>query len=323
MGFLDRLRGGGGDDAAAPGEDAAAAPREPTADEREALQAQREQDVERVAGGGIPLAAEQRIAQLAGGAGAFTSTLSVSDFALAHRAGVRPICQVMGSSVYHVGWQNYPWGRWGSGSITELRQLSDAWNAARRLALGRLEQEARLAGCHAVVDVAFRTSGHEFLRGDVEVVVAGTAVHLPEGGERPVLTDLSLPDYALLRDGGYRPVGVVASTSVFYVVAGWQTRFQQRSWVNQELGDFTQGIYAARETAIARATEQARRLGAGGMIGVAVDHQVQTREVDQGNDSTREDLIVTFHILGTAIASGAEHRHLDPTFILRQGATTT
>ena len=107
--------------------------------------------------GGIPLAAEQRIRELAGGGTAFTSGLSISDFALTHRDGVRPICQVMGSSVYKVGWQNYPWGSgWGSaGSLTELRQLTDAWNHARALALGRLEEEAQLAGCHAVVDVTF------------------------------------------------------------------------------------------------------------------------------------------------------------------------
>ena len=53
---------------------------------------------------------------------------------------MRPVCQVMGSSVYKVGWQNYPWAaRLGQrGSMTELRQLTDAWNHARALALGRL-----------------------------------------------------------------------------------------------------------------------------------------------------------------------------------------
>src|ERR1700761_7558013 len=137
MGFLDRLRGGGG-----------------SSDEDPEAQARREQDVARVAGGGIPLAAEQRIRDLAAGGTAFPSGLSVADFALARLDDVRPICQVMGSSVYKVGWQNYPWGNfWGGGAVTELKQLSDAWNHARALALGRLEQEATLAGCHAVIDV--------------------------------------------------------------------------------------------------------------------------------------------------------------------------
>jgi uncharacterized protein YbjQ (UPF0145 family) len=321
MGFLDRLRGGG------------------SADESPEAQARREADIARVAGGGIPLAAEERIRELAGGGTAFTSGLSVGDFALSRLDGVRPICQVMGSSVYKVGWQNYPWsGSWGSGSLTELRQLTDAWNHARSLALGRLEQEAHLAGCHAVVDVTFGTNQHDFLNDELEIVVNGTAVHLPERsgderpargrrGETPVLTDLSLPDYTLLRRAGYAPVGVVTSTSVFYVVPGWSTRRATTSgsgWFaapNQELRDFTQGVYAAREMALARATAQAQRLGAGGMIGMRIEHHIATRETG-GENNRRMDLIVTFHTLGTAIAHAAEHSPLDVRTVVRQGAAS-
>ena len=308
MGFLDRLLGGGGGG----GDD----------------DDSRLQDIARVESGGIPLAAEERIRELAAGGTAFTSGLSVGDFALSKLDGVRPICQVMGSSVYKVGWQNYPWsGTWGDGSLTELRQLTDAWNHARELALGRLQQEAELAGCHAVVDVTFGANRHEFLAGELEIVVNGTAVHLPEGGEKPVLTDLSLPDYTLLRRAGYRPVGVVTSTSVFYVVPSYSTRRVTRSgsgWFsapNQELQDFTQGIYAAREMALDRATAQGRRLGAGGMIGMDIEHHIAVRESGSENNK-RTDLIVTFHTLGTAIADAAEHRPLEPRTIVRQGAAS-
>src|SRR3954454_17601709 len=121
MGFLGRLLGGS------------------SADDNPEAQARREADIARVEAGGIPLAAEERIRELAAGGTAFTSGLSVGDFALSRLDGVRPICQVMGSSVYKVGWQNFPWGSWsGDGALTELRQLTDAWNHARSLALGRL-----------------------------------------------------------------------------------------------------------------------------------------------------------------------------------------
>lgn len=303
MGFLDRLIGGGDDD--------------------DAADARREQDIERVARGGIPFAAEQRVRELAQGQTAFTSGLSVADFALARLDAVQPICQVMGSSVYKVGWQSFPWrGAWGGGSLTELSQLTNAWNHARQLALGRLEQEARLAGSHAVVDVSFGSNKHAFLDDEIEIVVNGTAVRLPEGGEETVLTDLSMSDYTLVRRAGYRPVGVVASTSVFYIVPTWQTQRAttgfQRFQPNQELVDFTQGVYAAREMALRRANAQALDLGAGGLIGVDIEHQIAVREVENGGK--REDLIVTFHILGTAIAPADEHRPLDPQLILRQGA---
>ncbi len=304
MGFLDRLRGG--DD------------KDPEA-ERRALE-----DVARVERGGIPLSAEQRIRELAAGGSAFTSNLSISDFALARLDGIRPVCQVMGSSVYKIGWQNFPWGGWNmQGQLTELRPLTDAWNHARSLALGRLAQEAELAGCHAVVDVTFKANRHAFMSDELEIAVNGTAVHLPDHDGAPVLTDLSLPEFTLLRRAGYRPVGIVASTSVFYIVASWQTQRATLGWQrfqpNQELVDFTQGVYAARETALWRASAQAVNQGAGGMIGVKIEHTIETREVDQ-NNSKREDLIVTFHLLGTSIAPSGEHQNLDPQLVLRQGA---
>lgn len=305
MGLLDRLLGSEGDDAA---------------DRR------REEDVERIRTGLVPLAAEQRLRELAEGATGFTSGLSVGDFALTRQQQIQPICQVMGSSVYKVGWQNYPWGSsWGGARLTELDALTGAWNEARRLALGRLAHEARIAGSHAVVDVTFERRDHEFLADSVEVVVNGTAVHLPDAAPDapPVLTDLSMPDYVLLRAGGYAPVGVVASTSVFYVVPGQQTRRLTTGWQrlqpNQELTDFTQGLYEARERALARATDAARELGAGGMVGMAVEHGVETRTVGSENNE-REDLIVTFHVVGTAIAPHGAHQPLQPQLVVRQGA---
>lgn len=306
MGFLDRIRGGE--------EDA----------EADRL---REEDIARVEQGSIPLAAEQRMRELATGAMGFTSGLSVADFALCREAGVRPVGQVMGSSVYKVGWANYPWGSgWQSNAMTvEMETLTNAWNEARKLALGRLAEEAELAGCHAVVDVTFENRRHEFLSDEIEIVVNGTAAVLdgaPAGG-RPVLTDLSLPDYLLLRRGGYEPIGIVTATSIFYVVPGSATRQLTSGWQrfqpNQELTDFTQGVYEAREQALGRANSEAWRLGATGLVGVSVDQHVAVREVEQNNRS-RKDLIVTFHVIGTGIVQHGEHRPLDPNLIVRQGA---
>jgi len=308
MGFLDFLKG--------------------DSDEEKAAEDLREQDIARVEAGGIPFAAEQRLRELAGGSGGFTSGLSVADFALTQLETIRPVCQVMGTSVYKVGWQNYPWSSgWGADArLIELEQLTRAWNDARARALHRLAIEAEHAGCHAVVDVTFENRRHEFLSDEIEIVVNGTAVHLPEGGgttQHPVLTDLSMPDYVLLRRAGYAPVGVVASTSVFYIVPSRQTRRLTTGWQrmqpNQELTDFTQGVYEARENALARASAQASALGAGGLVGMSIEHTVEVREVEQ-NNVTREDLIVTFHVLGTAIAPHGEHRPLQPQTIVRLGA---
>ena len=44
------------------------------------------------------------------------------------------------------------------------------------------------------------------------------------------------------------------------------------SWANQELRDFTQGVYDARELALGRVSAEARRQGAAGMVGVRLAH---------------------------------------------------
>src|SRR5579859_6982916 len=94
--------------------------------------------------GGIPLQAQRRLDELHSRESPFfTSDLSVNEFLLAKHAGYRPLTQVMGSSVYHVGWQRTP-GYWGSSH--ELETVSGAMNHCRELALGRLQEEAERVG---------------------------------------------------------------------------------------------------------------------------------------------------------------------------------
>jgi len=62
-------------------------------------------DLDRLARGGLPAGAERRLNALRQNGTFFTSNLSVNELALAATEGVRPLGQVMGSTVYHVGWQ--------------------------------------------------------------------------------------------------------------------------------------------------------------------------------------------------------------------------
>ena len=262
--------------------------------------------------GGIPPKAERRLAERkVGGRTLFTSDLSVNEFALVNRTGLTPVSQVMGSSVYHVGWQGRPGTFFGAGrGAYELGVLSEAWNNARRLALSRLQQEARLAGADAVVAVRIKWGAHDFAPNTVEMVAVGTAVRnaSSERTDPPVLTDLSGQDLWNLLQAGYRPSGVVGATTIFYVVPQWSTQRLTTSWFsgrsNQELPDFTQAIYTARETAFGRLSGEAQMLGAQGVVGVSIDQSVGHREVDMGNNNKRIDLIVTLHVLGTAIIEG-------------------
>ncbi len=307
MGFLDR-RG--------EGENASGQERE-----REELAS-----LARVEQGGIPLSAERRLEELRSSSSAlFTSDLGVGDFALARLEGLRPLSQVMGSSIYKVGWQQMPWGGgWLSQGLSqELRVLSEAWNEARRRALARLDEEARRAGADAVVGVHMRRGRHDWAADAVEIVALGTAVKLPgaDPSDAPVLTDLSVEDFWKLRRAGVAPLGVVAATSVFYITASWRTQRLTSGWQrfqpNQEIGDFTQGVYDARESALRHLTNQAEALRAGGVVGVEIDQSTEIHRVEQNNNE-REDLIVTFHVVGTAIAPSGEHVRLAPTTVVSQ-----
>lgn len=302
-----------------------AADDEPTPDEAEL-----QESVQRVEAGGIPLAAERRLRELGEGAGAFTSDLEVSDFALCHQLGLRPLAQVMGSSIYQVGYQGMEWGTmWGGGgygmgprygmggrSTFELRVLSEAWNEARRRALNRLAEEAGHVGAEAVVGVDLRTGAHDWAENSIEYIVVGTAVRRRDsedrGGDKharhgaPVLTELSLADFANLDRAGIEPLGVVAWSSVFFVAASYNTqmmsgglgRLSTTGMENQELPEFTQGIYSARESVIAQMTGQAQQLNASGVIGTRIDHGIERIE---GDSNRPGGLIVTFHAIGTAI----------------------
>jgi uncharacterized protein YbjQ (UPF0145 family) len=140
--------------------------------------------------------------------------------------------------------------------------------------------------------------------------------------ERPALTDLSGQDTWKLWQAGYRPLGVVGASTVHYVAPGWSTQQASgywSSWANQELRDFTRGVYDARETALARMTVEARKIGAAGVVGVSIEHSAEEREIEAGG-SRRTDLVVTFHVIGTAIGerqTDGRDLHVSPRIELR------
>jgi len=267
-----------------------------------------EESRRRIEAGGLPVAAEERLRQLAsidGQPGLFSSDLSVQEFALLAAFGVQPLTQVMGSSIYNVGWQtvyyNVP---------TEVSVLSGAYNECRRLALGRLLEEAQLAAADAVVGVKIEEGSHDWAARAIEFIAVGTAVRLAEHMRHPdggtVLTDLTGQQFVQLCKVGVRPIGIAAHTSVHYVPASWQTQqatsggWGGSGWANQELVDFTRGVYAAREKAVGAATNQARALGADGLVGVQISEHARTHAVKRGMYDC-EDLEVTFHVMGTAV----------------------
>jgi uncharacterized protein YbjQ (UPF0145 family) len=275
---------------------------------------------------GIPQAARERLEAVRQSGGSFfTSDLTTNEFLLVRQAGFRPLTQVMGSCFYHVGWQGMPYlpgyqggsGAWGPGASTwqqgqtfELETTSEAWNEARRLALERLSEEARLAGADAVVGVRLQRGAYDWSAGLIEFVATGTAVASErfDLGKETVLSNLSGQEFAQLFRHGWWPVGLVAGTTVCYALTGWKQRqgmtFFGGRFQNQELTDFTRGRYDARTQAMLRLQRQAHELESDGVVGVRIDQEHHEHEA---NDTT--NLVITMHVLGTAIVelrSGAE-----------------
>lgn len=282
----------------------------------------------RIEGGGIPLSAERRLRELSStqrqdgergsGVGSFTSDLSINGFALCRQLGLTPLSQVMGSSIYQMGYQS-SWGAgYGATILFELDSLSQALNEVRGRALVRLGEEARLLGADAVVGVETRAGESELGSGAgagqlaLEHMVVGTAVRR-EGTQtkQPVLTELSVAEYAMLLQGGFEPVGIVAWSAVFFtsyvfgmvggggMLGGGSLTMGTQ---NYELREFTQAVYSAREAVMQQITGQATALGAAGVVGVKIDHTVRPHTLG-GGVGMREvrGLMVTFTAVGTAI----------------------
>jgi uncharacterized protein YbjQ (UPF0145 family) len=332
---MARRRGNGadGEEVDGPGGAEVADPGATAADRSEIGQ---QESLERIERGGITVAAERRLRELREQGGLFTSDLSVNGWALSHQLGLRPLSQVMGSSIYQMGYQS-SWGRMEGGydpagaNMFELNTLSQALNEVRTRALGRLAEEAKHVGADAVVEVDTRSgeSSLETVTVTLEHTVFGTAVSREDrssgigqhgggqhgggrhgsgrhGNERPVLTELSVADFSKLVRGGFEPLGIVAWSAVFFASYGYGaggfagTRLMEGQMQNFELRAFTQAFYNGRESVMAELNAQASALGASGIVGVRIGHRAVRHEI-QGMNSKLGGLMVTFNAIGTAI----------------------
>jgi uncharacterized protein YbjQ (UPF0145 family) len=93
---------------------------------------------------------------------------------------------------------------------------------------------------------------------------------------------------------------------------------------NQELPDYSRGLYDARALAMERLTRAAHRHHAHGVVGVRFDRSQRHYEREI-NNTTYRDLIITMHVLGTAIIEAADAPVEPPstsiTLPLNRGAT--
>ncbi|MGC8486686.1 MAG: heavy metal-binding domain-containing protein [Clostridia bacterium] len=297
--------------------------------------ARQQASIEALEAGNLPLEAQDRLRRQAGHELAWTSTLTTSEFLQARALGLTPLGQVMGSSTMHPAF-NAQWlyGVWQNGDI---RPLTRALTDARDHALERLRMEADALHAHGVVGVILKVHRPEWGSGLLEFTAMGTAVSL---GDVPIpnqifLGTLSALDTAKLVHAGYIPMDLAFATTAYYVMTTWGAEWSEMSWSNQEIPDFSRAIYEARDYVVAGMREQARHVGADGVLGAEWTMEIEEIEVDRpavGNygmggygmgmgQSSHRDHIIHLTVTGTAVgklsAAGAARPHVLPILSLK------
>lgn len=296
-------------------------PAGPTDAEREAAAV----DLDRIAQGGIPLGAEQRLTALAAkDQPVFSSDLSTKEYAIAQASGLQPLAQVMGSSVVQHGWRNYGWSAYGGG-MQEMPSFAEPWNLSRERSFERLRQEAAFAGADAVIGIEMTMKPFLNDSSQVEFAVFGTAVRettltrTSQPAHRnaprtqgPRLCTLTAQDVDKLRRIGAETLDVVGYTSVVGVsLDAWANQAMSAWWGNQEMPEISDGVYAAREIAMNEVRRQGARQGANDMVISALEHRIDHHEYER-NGFTHHFFIVSMHVLATAVRLGAHEPHPTP-----------
>ena len=259
---------------------------------------------------GIPESGRERIERMKQevARGFFTSDLSVNEFLLVKQSGFEPLGLVLGSSIYHIGWQQAGWNQ-----SQELGVLTQAMYHARELAMTRMEEEADQLGADGIVGVRLDIGRYEWGADLAEFISVGTAVK-HRGGElhrapngRPFTSDLNGQDFATLLRAGYRPVGMVMGNCVYHVGRQGMLASLKQVGRNVEMPNYTQALYEARELAMERMQREADDLQAGGIVGA----RIVERSHGWGSH------VIEFFAIGTAVVpTSAEHEIEKPTMVL-------
>jgi len=105
-------------------------------------------------------------------------------------------------------------------------------------------------------------------------------------------SDLSVNEFLLVREAGFRPLGLVLGSSIYHV--GLQVgRWKQ----NMELDRLSEAMYHARELAMTRMEAEAAALGADGIVGVRLDIEFKEFGAD----------LAEFIAIGTAVKADEAH----------------
>jgi hypothetical protein len=237
----------------------------------------------------LPEAAVRRFAE-----GAFTSNLTVPDFAACLQMGLEPVGYVQGYCVMQWQWYGMgsPYGSFGSpyrgssqgyseswqcphgfvsaehrgwGQNYEQPWIEEAWREGFTSAYERMVEEATQAGAHGIVGLV-DTSERLSDMGVLEFRVQGTAVRVVDGpppaAGRPWTTYLAGQRLAKLVEAGYAPVSIAASVASVrvwaYCITEYLTEGSNTGWGNQVAGAEIEQVAKAQMAVRRLARERVR-----------------------------------------------------------------
>jgi len=274
----------------------------------EKLRNQQQKDAIRALENGYipPIAKKRALEQLNRNQASFASDLSVREFLLTKESGIQPIGQVMGTCNFNVSY----FGSYTSANRATgvLQDITKAQSHARKIAIDRMKQEARLMGASGVIGVRITSKPPDLGRPHTEFTAFGTAVKMPGYGEgcEPFTSDLNGQEFWQLVKAGYHPKSVVMGVCSYYIWTDWTASQQMYgtfglgSFKNQEVTSYTRGFMVARSHALLALTAETKSLDADGAVGMHISHNIELFEYER-SDTKYRDIIVNFVALGTAV----------------------
>jgi uncharacterized protein YbjQ (UPF0145 family) len=270
-----------------------------------------ERSLQALRAGGLPIRAQERVAQLRAAAGQpslFTGDLSADDLLLLRQTGYDPLGLAVGSSVYHIGWNRWTY-------TGELDAQTRALGEAVQLATDRLRQEAGGMGAVGVVGTRLQITRPDWGERLVEVIAMGTALRVSGAGPaaEPFISGLSAQEFHKLLRAGGRPLGLAFGNCTYYIYTNWRTARQNLSWYNQEVEGYAAALRAAQGAAFGRMHAVGAGLQADGIVGVRIAHTLH--RISSGNDDANQasdDYIVEYVAWGTAIREAPAQPRIEP-----------
>jgi Putative heavy-metal-binding len=196
--------------------------------------------------GQLPASTRARLEGARAGSAPWIATLTPSELLIARSHGMRPIAAVSATCWLHYG---YSW--------TEGH--AQGWE----MAVKRLQQEARVAGANAVLDVKMRTVPI-YIGDSMDFTLVGTAVRvegLPPSSD-PVIATVPALEFVKLLEADVVPTGLAIGAQ-FEWMSDWRGNATGRGWWNIEATQLSYLWERVRQRAHADLRANARARGNG------------------------------------------------------------